>query len=163
MILRICEYLIDRLIRSIITTAEDNAINPIMSHHGKRRVSTSSYRNPKAKLNETLMIQCQYWINLLESIIFSTSLKVLFLKIHEDDIDEADLFSLKKVETELRYWIIKGKFAQCNNDIEQAYSWYVKCKHLLQSSADVASKQISIDIKRYNYFISTENASYFFL
>lgn len=148
MILRICEYLIDRLIRNIITTAEENAIQPTMNHHGRRRVSTTSHKNSKAKLNEALMTQCQYWINLLESIIFSTSLNVFFKKVHEKSTEEADLYSLKKIGTELRYWIIKGKFAQCNNDIEKAYSWYVRCKNILKSSIDVA-KPISINIKRY--------------
>ncbi|KAI7893343.1 uncharacterized protein EV154DRAFT_501727 [Mucor mucedo] len=146
MILRICEYLIDRLIRNIITTAEENAIQPTMNHHGRRRVSTTSHKNSKAKLNEALMTQCQYWINLLESIIFSTSLNVFFKKVHEKSTEEADLYSLKKIGTELRYWIIKGKFAQCNNDIEKAYSWYVRCKNILKSSIDVA-KPISINIK----------------
>lgn len=131
-------------------------MHPTTHHHGRRRVSTSLHKNPKAKLNEALLEQCQYWINLLESIIFSSSLNVLFTEICQGESEKEDLFSLTKIEMELRYWIIKGKFAQCNNDIEKAYSWYVKCKELLQSSANVTSKPISIDIKRYKLFIAAK-------
>lgn len=131
-------------------------MHPITNHHGRRRASTSSHKNSKIKLNEALMAQCRYWISLLESIIFSSSLNVLLSKIHKDNSEEFDMFSLKKVEMELRYWIVKGKFAQCKNDIENAYSWYIKCKALLQSSTSLSPEAISINVKRYKSFVNTK-------
>lgn len=149
--MRICEYFIDRLIRDNMTTAEEAGAQPVIGNHGKRRVSMSLVKISKAKMTENLVAQSRYWISLLERIIFSSTLNENFFHIRQDENVDSDQLNLDRCTIQLRYWSLKGKLAQCDNDIENAYSWYIRSKDLLLSSTNLFRKDISINIKRYVY------------
>lgn len=139
-----------------MAAAEESGSNQANSNHGKRRVSTSTVKTSKAKVTEDLMAQSQYWISLLERIMFSSSLNEFFFHIRQDESSSSNKLYFDQCTIQLRYWLLKGKLAQCDDDIERAYSWYVKSKTLLISSASLFQEEISINIKRYTYNVIDE-------
>lgn len=134
-----------------MVTAEEAGAQPVVGNYGKRRVSMSLVKISKAKMTESLLAQSQYWISLLERIMFSSTLNEVFFQITQDESNDSDQLNLDRCTIQLRYWSLKGKLAQCDDDIERAYSWYIKSKTLLSSSTNLFRKDISVDIKRYGY------------
>jgi hypothetical protein len=144
--LRVCEYLMDRLIRGTMAIAEESSIHTTVGSHGRRRVSTSLVKSSKLKVIDALVEQCQYWLGLLERIMFTSSLNTFFSDVNGSQ--EPVAISLDNYKLQLRYWVLKGKLAQCTDDIENSYSWYTKCQTLLKFSNKELHQGISINLKR---------------
>ncbi|GAN06215.1 hypothetical protein MAM1_0115c05695 [Mucor ambiguus] len=125
--LRISEYLIDRLIRNTITTLEEMPLTTPSTH--KKRMSTSLAKQAKLKSLDSLIEQAGFWSSLVEQSVYATSMDLFSTRTDTatDDINHI----------QLRYCVLKGKLAQCSNDIESAYAWYDKCRQLLAEKATV--------------------------
>jgi hypothetical protein len=87
-------------------------------------------------------------------------LEKYFSGIHlsKNDCSDTSESSIDQCKVQLRYWVLKGKLSQCSEDIEDAYSWYVKCKSLLESSEDLLQHTISMNLKSmYDPIIDSSN------
>ncbi|KAL9554649.1 hypothetical protein MBANPS3_002732 [Mucor bainieri] len=154
--LRISEYLIDRLIRNTITTLEEMPLTTTTttsssssSSHQKKRVSMSLAKQAKLRSLDSLVEQAGFWISLVEQRIYAASMD-LFATTTADNNNDGLLYRIQ-----LRYCVLKGKLAQCSNDIESAYAWYDKCRQLLAENKDKAATQVEIDVgSMYDAFIS---------
>lgn len=136
----------DQLIRANMTVAEESCIHTTSSSHGRKRISTSLTKSSKLKAIESLIEQCQYWINLLERVMFGSYLDIFISELSEKKMEEP--ITLGQCKSKLRYLVLKGKLAQCTDDIEGSYSWYTKCRELLEASNQLFKEPITIDLKR---------------
>lgn len=128
---------------------KETGAHSIANNSSKRRVSMTTVKTSKINTTETLMEQCQYWVDLLERIVFSSSLNSFFFEFRPEESNSLKPMSFDHCIFQLRYWSLKGKLAQCDNDIGRAYSWYIKIEKLLESSASRFEEKITINIKRY--------------
>lgn len=144
--LRVCEYLMDRLIRGTMAIAEESSIHTTTGSHGRRKVSTSLVKSSKLKIVDNLIEQCQYWIGLLERIMFTSSLNNFFSEINVSQ--DSVVVPIDRYKIQLRYWVLKGKLTQCIDDIESSFSWYKKCQDLLKTLHEELQEDISINLKR---------------
>lgn len=132
-----------------MATANDKTI--YSTANSRKKITTSLSKASQLKLLSSLNDQCTYWMKLLERLMFSFSLQDLFTEIQlfqrgnneGMDTGKTKEMVMDQCYVKLRYWILKGKLAQCNDNIEEAYAWYDKCKSVLE-----AYNNISIDIKR---------------
>ena len=142
--MRICEYFIDRIIRGSVANAEETSIHSTQG--GRRKISTSLGKSSKVKVVEGLTEQCQFWMNLLERSMFSSSLTSFFSEINETEM--SNCIPLEKYIMQMRYWVLKGKFSQCADDIESAYSYYSKCLDLFQETTQQFEQAVVIRLNR---------------
>lgn len=136
----------DQLIRANMAIAEESHNQATSGSHSRKKTSSLSIKSSKLKAIEGLIEQCQYWINLLERFMFESSLDIFFFGPSESKIEEPK--TLDECKLRSRYLVIKGKFAQCTDDIKGSYSWYNECRELLESSNQYFKEPISIDLKR---------------
>lgn len=100
-------------------------------------------KQAKLRSLDSLIEQAGFWSSLVEQSLYTTSMD-LFLTRTDTATD--DLYRIQ-----LRYCALKGKLAQCSNDIESAYAWYDKCRQLLSEKPTV-----EIDVgSMYDSFITT--------
>jgi hypothetical protein len=127
-------------------TLEETGLYP-NSTSNKRRVSTSFIKQSKLKMIEHLVELATYWIDAVEQNLYSLSLVSFYSNINKCTAINYQSGTLTNEEysIQLRYYVLKGKLAQCNNDIEEAYSWFTNCKSLFES---IKSETMSIDVKR---------------
>ena len=61
----------------------------------------------------------------------------------------------------LRYWFIRGKMAQCKNEVDKAFEWYTRCEKILDQQLP---KDTAIDLKWYTiidtYMILNDGSAY---
>ncbi|OBZ89568.1 Histone transcription regulator 3 [Choanephora cucurbitarum] len=129
LILRTSEYFMDRLIRKEMIAFEENLVQ--VSSSSRKRVSTSLAKQHKIKALEILSTNAAYWIELLENELVCSMLTSSHYGL---SIKEGEYQQLLNDSTfEVRYWSLKGKMAQCQDDIESAYACFTKCKSLVES------------------------------
>jgi hypothetical protein len=127
-----------------MVTLEETGLHPNNASN-KRRVSTSFAKQSKLKMIEHLIELATYWIGVVEQNLYSLSLVWFSSNISKcaASNDRPATLSNDEQNIQLRYYVLKGKLAQCNNNIEEAYSWFGNCKPLFEES-----KTMSIDVKR---------------
>lgn len=143
-----------------MATAKDKTIHKTTNTSGvKKKISTSLAKAQQLKLLANLNEHCTYWMNLLERTMFDVSLENSFPEIRSSsssNSNDDDLMDTSNVVNDdskegtenmaitLRYWILNGKLAQCNDAIEEAHAWYSKCKSVVEATTET----ISVNIKR---------------
>lgn len=122
------EKLVDRLI-SAIRTEQSSPSGPSLS--SKQR-SLMERQNKVIKQNQE---RCNFWVDLIgNSFIYDTmnSFGPCILA-DGDNTSESDQW-IKKKKLLLRYWLLKGKLALCENDVDKAGNWYKKCERLFKNT-----------------------------
>ncbi|CAO3617860.1 unnamed protein product [Cunninghamella blakesleeana] len=128
-LVRLCELFVDHYITSI----KNEQQSPIINLSTKGKVS-------KEKRMKILQKEYQYyilWIEYLERFYIINS-------ILSFDPSSSNSVPHEQKIIILRYWLLKGKLAQCNDNIDGAYDWYRKCESLLDGDDDM--KQIEINL-----------------
>ncbi|KAI8080754.1 uncharacterized protein B0P05DRAFT_72267 [Gilbertella persicaria] len=157
MIMRVGEYFMDRLIRKEMSAMEENVLQSPYNNN-KRKVSTSLSKQSKIKTLEAITDNTEFWIELFEQQSFSLSLEFfqheLGSILSNDERTAQETINSQLTGLQLRYWSLKGKMAQCRNDIENAYACFSKCKLLVESS----SKPLKLDLgSMYDSIIDVES------
>ncbi|KAI8366707.1 uncharacterized protein BYT42DRAFT_587609 [Radiomyces spectabilis] len=122
-IVRVCERLVDRLITTIINTSAAEA-----TESTKRR-STASAKQSEASIKQ-LSDLCQAWIGLFERCVMKEAMDIAVTYVDIQQLDRVDWIDKELL---LRYWFVKGKMAQCDEDVEAAFSWYESCETLFST------------------------------
>lgn len=71
------------------------------------------------------------WVNLVGQGLVQGSVNAFGPSSLTDHMDGAVDQTNSKRMILLRYWLLKGKLAQCENDVDVAVGWYKKCERLL--------------------------------
>ncbi|KAI8145939.1 hypothetical protein BJV82DRAFT_29849 [Fennellomyces sp. T-0311] len=143
LVLRICERMMDRLIKMILTSMENFPVNPLL-----RKKPSAAKQAEKVAIRHFTNI-CNAWIGILERTMMK-ELTNFFLTNSVLIADDAQALSANK--TVLRYWFIRGKMAQCNDEVEKAFDWYKRCEDILRSKLP---DDISLDLRcRYDGTLS---------
>ena len=133
----------DRLIRKEMIAFEENLVQ--VSSSSRKRVSTSLAKQHKIKALEILSTNAAYWIELLENELVCSMLTSSHYGL---SIKEGEYQQLLNDSTfEVRYWSLKGKMAQCQDDIESAYACFTKCKSLVESM-NSCNNIVRVDLRR---------------
>lgn len=142
MTLRICEYFIDRLVRTIMVATHETSPHVGFSTNYKKKMSNLLSKQSKVKQIENLMEATKVWVNLLERTLFSLSTQWIQSNVKTETPEENTILSDDEQKVLLRYWLIQGKLAQCQDDIQSAYDFYEKCKKLLKANASLTTMNI---------------------
>ncbi|KAI9478245.1 MAG: hypothetical protein EXX96DRAFT_570148 [Benjaminiella poitrasii] len=149
-LLRISEYFIDLLIRNTISSIEETGLHP-SNNSNRKKVSTSLAKQTKLQTIKNLIEQSAFWIGLVEQNILSLSMTSLVANISNHASSEENTrekcISMDDCEIQLRFYSLKGKLAQCKNNIEDAYTWYSKCKSVLERMNNYFSQEIEINLR----------------
>lgn len=133
-VLSICEHLMDKLIQAILSFVEATT---------SKRKSATAKQSLETPIREYTRL-CNAWIGIFERLVMENLLDSLSLASTLDD----DISSLSQDHEEimLRYWFLKGKLGQCEEDVEQACNWYQRCKEFLSRDSTQSS---TIHLNRY--------------
>ena len=126
-VLSICEHLVDKLIESILSFIETTT---------SKRKSATAKQSLETRIREYTRL-CNSWIGIFERLVMENLLDSLSLTSTMDD-DNSTL-SNDHEEIMLRYWFLKGKLGQCEEDVEQACNWYQRCKEFLSNDSTQSS------------------------
>ncbi|CEI91811.1 hypothetical protein RMCBS344292_06089 [Rhizopus microsporus] len=142
MTLRICEYFIDRLVRTIMVATHETSPHVGFSTSYKKKMSNLLSKQSKVKQIENLMEATKVWVDLLERILFNLSIQWIQSNVKTETPEENTILSDDEQKVLLRYWLIRGKLAQCQDDIQSAYDFYEKCKRLLKANTSLTTMNI---------------------
>lgn len=118
-------------------------IRPSRSSGSSRK---SAFTASKAKQESTIndvRDYCDLWIGLFERIVLQQAVTLSLTSSASPTItggkeSPPDILLL-------RYWFVKGKMAQCNDSVQQAFSWYERCANHLKELEN-RSGALTIDI-----------------
>lgn len=116
---RLCELLVDQYISCVKNDQPSTSSTNLST---KSRLASDK----RKKIMQRESQLCMVWIGYLERL-YIMNMILSFNPYSSVSIPESQKNFL------LRYWSLKGKIAQCNNNIEDAYEWYKKCDSLLDS------------------------------
>lgn len=135
-----------------MTMLEETGLHPSNTNN-KRRVSTSFAKQSKLKIIGHLIEQSTYWVGLVEQNLYTLSLVSFYSNISKctANDDQSHTLTNDDYNIQLRYYVLRGKLAQCNNDIEEAYAWFSNCKSLFKT---IKSGNVTIDVHRYSILYS---------
>lgn len=126
-VLSICEHLMDKLIDAILSFVEATT---------SKRKSATAKQSLETPIREYTRL-CNSWIGIFERLVMENLLDSLSLASNlENDINT---LSDNHEEIMLRYWFLKGKLGQCEEDVEQACNWYQRCKEFLSNDSTRSS------------------------
>ncbi|KAI8378602.1 hypothetical protein BD560DRAFT_389864 [Blakeslea trispora] len=156
LILRTSEYFMDHLIRKEMLAFEENLAQGTATN-SRKRVSTSLAKQHKIKALEAYCTNAAYWIDLLENELICSTLSSSHYGLSTKNEEYKQL--LNDATFEIRYWSLKGKMAQCQDDIENAYAYFTKCKSLAQSMTN-SNTPLKINLgSMYDSIIDTDTIS----
>lgn len=108
----------------------------------KKKMSNLLSKQSKVKQIENLMEATKVWVDLLERILFNLSIQWIQSNVKTETPEENTILSDDEQKVLLRYWLIRGKLAQCQDDIQSAYDFYEKCKRLLKANTSLTTMNI---------------------
>ncbi|KAI7879176.1 hypothetical protein K492DRAFT_208427 [Lichtheimia hyalospora FSU 10163] len=126
-VLSICEHLVDKLINSILSFIEATT---------SKRKSATAKQSLETPIREYTRL-CNSWIGIFERLVMENLLDALSLASTMDG--DNNTLSNDHEEIMLRYWFLKGKLGQCEEDVEQACNWYQRCKEFLSNNSTQSS------------------------
>ncbi|KAI9264814.1 hypothetical protein BY458DRAFT_513660 [Sporodiniella umbellata] len=147
--LRVCEFFLDRLIRTIMTVTQESSSGFSASYKKKGNLLS---KQSKGKQIESLLEITKFWSNLVEKCLLDLSLDWFDRNAKAKNIGKT--LSQDEQKLELRFWMIQGKLAQCQDDIQSAISCYEKCADLLKLNPLL--KRINVK-SMYDAFIDTRS------
>ncbi|KAI8333838.1 hypothetical protein BC941DRAFT_106385 [Chlamydoabsidia padenii] len=119
----LCEKLVDRLIDSIRT--EQTSLNgPMLSSKQRSLVDKQN------KLIKHYREGCSMWIDLVDQVFVQGAIDSFGPSSLTNGDIKMDQAIINKKKLLLRFWLLKGKMAQCENDVDTAVAWYKKCERL---------------------------------
>ncbi|KAI9274845.1 hypothetical protein BDA99DRAFT_498736 [Phascolomyces articulosus] len=143
--LRICERMIDKLINMIHTSLENYS-----SSSSTRKKSNAVKQTEKAAIRKSIELS-DAWIEILERSILR-HLSGFYLSKPPPHQDNNEQLEADKIL--LRYWFIRGKMAQCKDELDMAFEWYTRCEKVLDEKVP---KDTVIDLRcRYDSVLSLD-------
>ncbi|KAF7726581.1 Histone transcription regulator 3 [Apophysomyces ossiformis] len=158
LVLRVCERLMDKAIKTIIVSESKLEHKPHTS--SKKRSTSQSKQLKEPDLIAADIELCQSWIALFERVMAYRAIDEFKTASVDAKQDKAEIQRNKHML--LRYWHLRGKMAQCNEDIQDAYEWYTRCEQALketeeEGNGDLVSLQTNCI---YDSIISRERISH---
>ena len=129
--------MVDKLIDMIHISLENYS-----SSSSTRKKSNAVKQAEKAGVQKFIEIS-DAWVGILERSMLR-QISGLFLSCTQ--FKELDNEKPEAGEIMLRYWFIRGKMAQCKNEVDKAFEWYTRCEKILDQQL---SKDTAIDLKWY--------------
>ncbi|KAG2223646.1 hypothetical protein INT45_010005 [Circinella minor] len=145
LVLQITERMVDKLINMIHISLENYS-----SSSSTRKKSNAVKHAEKAAVQKFIGVS-DAWVGILERSMLR-QISGLFLS--STQFEELDNEQANTGEIMLRYWFIRGKVAQCKNEVDKAFEWYTRCEKILDQQL---AKNITIDLKcRYDGILSLD-------
>ncbi|KAI8096895.1 uncharacterized protein BX664DRAFT_68541 [Halteromyces radiatus] len=125
-ILCLSENLTDRLINSIRTEQANTVTGTSLS--SKQRMLTEKH----AKMTKHHKELCNLWMTIVDRTLIKDSMDSFEPSFLTQTKSKDMMMTNNRKKLLSRYWWLKGKLAQCDNNVVDAIQWYQKCELLFE-------------------------------